>query len=147
MKSIEMGGIRLARGWNVASLNEFRGYFGLKPHDSFRSISTIPGVAQSLQALYGHPDNVELYPGLVAEDAKDPEAPGSGLCPGMTIGTAILADAVNLVRGDRFYTVVCGAMWILFHANTDFYRTSQPPILQIGGSHKCSLTPMLLVVA
>jgi len=24
----------------------------------------------------------------------------------MTIGQAILADAVNLVRGDRFYTVV-----------------------------------------
>ena len=123
-----MGGIRLARGWNVASLNEFRGYFGLKPHDSFRSISTIPGVAQSLQALYGHPDNVELYPGLVAEDAKESEAPGSGLCPGMTIGAAILADAVNLVRGDRFYTVVCIVLLVLFAVDTDFSRTSRPQI-------------------
>jgi len=142
-----MGGIRLARSWNVASLNEFRGYFGLKPHDSFRSISTIPGVAQSLQALYGHPDNVELYPGLVAEDAKEPEAPGSGLCPGMTVGAAILADAVNLVRGDRFYTVVCAVQFLWSRAGTDLTRTSRPQILPIGASHKSNQIPMLLAAA
>jgi len=101
-----MDGIRKARNWKVSTLNEFRRYFKLKPHKTFESISTRPGVADSLRALYGDPDHVELYPGLVAEDAKEAEAPGSGLCPGMTIGQAILADAVNLVRGDRFYTVV-----------------------------------------
>lgn len=31
--------------------------------------------------------------------------PGAGLCPGYTISRAILADAVALTRGDRFYTV------------------------------------------
>lgn len=30
--------------------------------------------------------------------------PGAGLCPGFTISRAILADAVCLVRGDRFLT-------------------------------------------
>jgi hypothetical protein len=63
-------------------------------------------VAKSLETLYVHPDYVELYPGLVAEEAKRPEIPGSGLCPGYTVATAILSDAVSLVRGDRFYTVV-----------------------------------------
>lgn len=106
MKAIEMAGIGLARSWNVASLNEFRQYFGLKPHTKFEDICQDKSVASSLKALYGHVDYVELYPGLVAEDAKTPMEPGSGLCPGLTISQAILSDAVNLVRGDRFYTIV-----------------------------------------
>lgn len=61
-----------------------------------------------VEALYGHPDNVELYPGLMAEEAKVPDAPGSGLCPGFTISETILSDAVALVRGDRFYSVEYG---------------------------------------
>jgi hypothetical protein len=56
-----------------------------------------------VEALYGHPDNVELYPGIMAEQAKKVFSPGSGLCPGFTISEAILSDAVALVRGDRFY--------------------------------------------
>jgi linoleate 10R-lipoxygenase len=58
-----------------------------------------------VEALYGHPDNIELYVGIQAEEAKKPFFPGSGLCPGFTISVAILSDAVALVRGDRFYTV------------------------------------------
>ena len=98
-------GIKQARSWNVATLNEFRKFFKLAPHTTFHDITKDPQVAQSLKALYGHPDYVEMYPGLVAEDAKEPMEPGSGLCPGYTISRAILADAVALTRGDRFYTV------------------------------------------
>jgi hypothetical protein len=58
-----------------------------------------------VESLYEHPDNVELYPGVVAEEAKKSIVPGSGLCPGFTTSFAILSDAVALVRGDRFYTV------------------------------------------
>jgi hypothetical protein len=58
-----------------------------------------------VEAMYGHPDNVELYPGLLAEETKKPMEPGSGLCPGFTTSFAIMSDAVALVRGDRFYTV------------------------------------------
>lgn len=58
-----------------------------------------------MEALYGHPDNIELYPGILAEEAKKPMEPGSGLCPNFTTSFAILSDAVALVRGDRFYTV------------------------------------------
>jgi len=104
MKAVEILGIQQARSWNLATLNEFRKHFLLKPHDSFSSITRDPEVAEQLKHLYGHPDNVELYPGLVVEDAKEPRTPGSGLCPSYTTSRAVLSDAVALVRGDRFYT-------------------------------------------
>jgi hypothetical protein len=62
-------------------------------------------MGKTVESLYGHPDNIELYPGILAEEAKKPFEPGSGLCTGFTISFAILSDAVALVRGDRFYTV------------------------------------------
>ncbi|GME25196.1 Psi-producing oxygenase A [Neofusicoccum parvum] len=108
LKAIEILGIEQGREWGLASLNEFRQFFKLKPFETFEEINTQPGVAEALEALYGHPDNVELYPGLMAEEAKKPFSPGSGLCPGFTISEAILSDAVTLVRGDRFYSVEYG---------------------------------------
>lgn len=94
-----------ARKWGLATLNEFRKFFGLKPHDTFESINSDPKVAEQLRHLYDHPDYVELYPGLVSEEAKEPMVPGVGIAPSYTISKAILSDAVVLVRGDRFYTV------------------------------------------
>lgn len=51
---------------------------------------------------------VELYPGLFVEDAKPRMDPGSGFAAPYTVGRAVLSDAVTLVRGDRFYTLVRG---------------------------------------
>jgi len=97
-------GIQQSRYWKTATLNEFRKYFGLLPHKTFEDVN--PEKAVLLRQMYDHPDNLELYPGLIVESPKKPMAPGSGLCPPQTIGKAILSDAVALVRGDRFYTVV-----------------------------------------
>jgi cytochrome P450 len=105
MKAIEILGIEQARAWSVASLNEFRKYFKLAPHEKFTDINSDPYVAKQLERLYDHPDQVELYPGLVAEESKKPLIPGSGLCPSYTVSRAVLSDAVALVRGDRFYTI------------------------------------------
>jgi linoleate 10R-lipoxygenase len=106
MRAIEILGIEQSRAWKVASLNEFRAFFGLQQHKTFEDINSDPDVVNTLRELYDHPDFVEMYPGLVAEEPKIPMVPGSGLCPGFTISRAILSDAVALVRGDRFYTVV-----------------------------------------
>lgn len=103
LRAVEMLGIQQARDWGLASLNEFRKHFKLEPYKAFADMNPDPAVAGALEALYGHPDNVELYPGLVAEDTKKEMVPGSGLCPGFTLSFAILSDAVALVRGDRFY--------------------------------------------
>jgi hypothetical protein len=105
LRDVEILGIMQARSWKLASLNEFRKFFKLIPHKTFEDINPDPYVAEQLKRLYDHPDFVELYPGLVVEDAKYPVTPGSGLCPGYTISRAVLSDAVALVRGDRFYTV------------------------------------------
>jgi hypothetical protein len=103
-RAIEVLGIEQARSWNLGSLNEFRKYFDLEPHKTFESITSDKYVQEQLKHLYDHPDKVEIYPGIVVEDAKKPMAPGSGLCPGYTVSRAVLSDAVALVRGDRFYT-------------------------------------------
>ncbi|KAJ0342957.1 hypothetical protein KNSL1_010473 [Colletotrichum chrysophilum] len=105
MKNVEVGGIKQAREWNVAGLNEFRKHFGLKPYDTFEEINPDTDVAEALRHLYQHPDNVELYPGLVAEDSKKPMSPGVGIAPTYTISRVVLSDAVCLVRGDRYYTI------------------------------------------
>ena len=76
MRIIEMLGISQARKWNVATLNEFRQFCGMEPHKTFSDISSQEQVAASLETLYGSPDLVELYPGLVAEDAKEVMEPG-----------------------------------------------------------------------
>ena len=106
LRAVDILGIEQARSWKVATLNEFRKFFGLKPYSEFSEINSDPAVATSLEALYVQPDYVELYPGLVAEEAKQVRNVGQGLCPGYTVSKTILSDAVALVRGDRFYTVV-----------------------------------------
>ncbi|KAA8898494.1 putative fatty acid oxygenase PpoA [Sphaerosporella brunnea] len=104
LRSIEILGIEQARDWNMATLNEFRQFCGLRAHTTFEDINPDPEIARSLRIFYNHPDFVELYPGLLAEDAKEAMIPGSGLCASFTISKAILSDAVALVRSDRFYT-------------------------------------------
>ncbi|KAE8168156.1 heme peroxidase [Aspergillus tamarii] len=104
LRSVEILGMEQARRWNVGSLNEFRKFFDLKPYQSFEEINSDPEVADQLRHLYEHPDYVELYPGIVAEEAKKPMIPGVGIAPGYTVSRAVLSDAVALVRGDRFYT-------------------------------------------
>ncbi|KAG8750070.1 hypothetical protein FRC12_013089 [Ceratobasidium sp. 428] len=101
MKIVEVMGIMQARKWGVCTLNEFRKFIGLKPYKSFKDWNPRKEIYEAARGLYGHPDNLELYVGMQAEEAK-PVVDGAGLCPGYTISRAILADAVALTRGDRF---------------------------------------------
>lgn len=73
----------------------------MKAYSSFEEWNEDEETARAAELLYGHIDNLELYPGLMAECTKPP-MPGSGVCPGQTTGRGILDDAVALVRGDRF---------------------------------------------
>lgn len=103
MRIIEWMAIEQNRAWGTCTLNAFRSFLGLRPYKTFEEWNPIPEVAEAARRLYGHPDNLELYPGLQAEEAK-PVIPGAGLCASYTMTRAILADAVALVRGDRFLT-------------------------------------------
>jgi cytochrome P450 len=103
MRTVEVMTMQMARRWGVCSLNEFRKSLGLRPYSTFEEWNPDPAIWQVAQRLYEHPDKLELYPGLQAEETKTP-GPGAGLCPGMTTSRAILADAIALTRGDRFFT-------------------------------------------
>jgi hypothetical protein len=96
-------GILHGRQLGVCTLNELRKLCNLREYTTFKEMNSDPAMAQALEDLYGDVSNVELYPGLVAEEAK-PKQPATGLCAGRTITYAILPDAVALVRGDCFLT-------------------------------------------
>ncbi|KAJ9608759.1 hypothetical protein H2200_006530 [Cladophialophora chaetospira] len=98
-----MGQLQAREIFNACTLNEFRKYLNLTAYKSFSEWNPDPEVSRAAELLYGHIDNLELYPGLQAECTKPP-MPGSGVCPGQTTGRGILDDAVALVRGDRFLT-------------------------------------------
>ncbi|MCJ1308958.1 hypothetical protein MMC25_002613 [Agyrium rufum] len=106
-KAIEILGILQARKWEVATLNEFRDFFGLTKHKTFEDINADPGITDALRDLYENPDCVELYPGLLCEGTMrclDPGTPGPN--GGATaLWSGVFSDAVTLVRSDRFYTV------------------------------------------
>ncbi|KAI5117214.1 hypothetical protein M0805_003501 [Coniferiporia weirii] len=103
LRVVEIMGIEQSRQWGACTMNEFRKFMGLKQFSTFKEWNSDPEVHKTAEMLYGHIDNLELHVGLQAEEAKPP-IPGAGLCPGYTISRAILADAVALVRGDRFLT-------------------------------------------
>ncbi|KAK5988421.1 Psi-producing oxygenase A [Cladobotryum mycophilum] len=105
LKVVEVLGINQARKWQVASLNEFREFFGLKKYNKFSEINSNKEIADLLEKLYTDPDMVELYPGLMVEDIKPVRNTGSGICPTYSVGRAVLSDAVTLVRSDRFNTI------------------------------------------
>lgn len=100
-RNIEISGILSGRRMGVCTLNEYRIHQKLKKYESFHELN--PDLAEKLAKLYLTIDDVELYPGLLCEQKK-PAVDGSGLCPNYTTGSAILADAVALVRGDRFHS-------------------------------------------
>lgn len=87
-------------------MNEFRRFLGLKPYATFEEWNPDPVVADAARKLYRTTENLELYVGLVSEESK-PVGDGAGLCPSFTMSRAILADAVALVRGDRYLTYDC----------------------------------------
>ncbi|KAK4702162.1 linoleate 10R-lipoxygenase, partial [Phenoliferia sp. Uapishka_3] len=104
MRVIDMMGMAAARNvWKCCTLNEFRSFLNLQPFETFAEWNNDPKIWKVAEQLYVHVDNLELFPGLSAEQAK-PSMAGSGLAPGYTVSRAILSDAVALVRGDRYFT-------------------------------------------
>lgn len=100
----------------MASLNEFRQFFGLEPHKTFRDVNEDLHIQEALENLYDSPDMIEMYPGIFIEgiekadcaDEKHTKLKGVGFP--RTAARGVLSDAVTLVRSDRFYTIVCTGM-------------------------------------
>ena len=135
-KSVEILGILQARKWEVATLNEFRQFFGMSTHKTFEDINSDRNITDKLRDLYGSPDDVEFYPGYLCEGQGrnvDPDTP----CPNnqsSAFWRGVFSDAVTLVRSDRFYT----EEWNV-HSNTSWGMrevTSDPNINKGGLFYK-----------
>ncbi|KAG1146499.1 hypothetical protein G6F37_004668 [Rhizopus arrhizus] len=99
LEHVEIAGINQARALGCCYFNEFRKFLNLTTMTTFEDFSEKPSVQQALKELYGTPDRVELYAGLMVERNKQ-----TGLRLPYTMGRAILSDAVNLLRNDRILT-------------------------------------------
>lgn len=78
MRVIDVLGIAAARNdWNTCTLNEFRKFLNLTTFKTFREWNNDPEIAKAAEMLYGHPDNLELYPGLLAEQVREWRGPAT----------------------------------------------------------------------
>ncbi|KAI0557016.1 hypothetical protein FGB62_358g04 [Gracilaria domingensis] len=89
--------LQRSRDHNVPRFNELRRFFLGSAAGSFSQISSNPTVQQKLQDAYGTVDNVEAWPGLMAED----KAGGVGL--GRTNAEMWRQEFTRLRDGDRFF--------------------------------------------
>ncbi|KAI8089623.1 heme peroxidase [Halteromyces radiatus] len=99
MEPIEIAGIIQARALGCCYFNEFRKYLDLLPLKTFEDFSDKVEVQTALKELYGTPDKVELYAGLMVERTLL-----IGLRLPYTMTRGVLSDAINLLRNDRILT-------------------------------------------
>ena len=84
-----MTSIRQARAVAVRPYNEYRALAKFPKARRFEDISSRPEVQQGLKELYGSVDEVELYPGLFAEDVRP-----NAVLPSL-IGRMVAIDAFS----------------------------------------------------
>ncbi|KAI8338645.1 heme peroxidase [Chlamydoabsidia padenii] len=96
LEQIEIAGIKQARALRCCYFNEFREYMDLMPLKTFEDFSEKVEVQNALRDLYGTPDRVELYAGVMVERTLQ-----VGLRLPYTMTRGILSDATNLLRNDR----------------------------------------------
>lgn len=85
----EKASITLGRLARLQSYNSYREYCGFPAVTAFNQITGDPERQKALADLYGHPDKIEFYAGLFAEDTR----PGSPLSP--LIGRLVGIDAFS----------------------------------------------------
>eukprot|EP00929_Paragymnodinium_shiwhaense_P102684 TRINITY_DN658_c0_g1_i2.p1 TRINITY_DN658_c0_g1~~TRINITY_DN658_c0_g1_i2.p1 ORF type:complete len:639 (-),score=91.28 TRINITY_DN658_c0_g1_i2:498-2339(-) len=96
--NVEAAGIKSGRRLGAPRLNDFRRRFG-NPYKSFMDMCGDENVAAMLERFYPSVEDVELYVGVNCERAMY-----GGWLLSDTAGSALLADAFNSIRQDRFYT-------------------------------------------
>lgn len=89
--------IQRGRDHGLADYNLVRLAFGLDPVTSFAEVSSLPGVRQKLEELYGSVDDIDAWVGGLAEDHID------GALVGELIFAVVKDQFERLRDGDRFW--------------------------------------------
>lgn len=108
-RSSQIRTIVKAREQHAPTLNKFRLSLGLPARRKFEDIHSSPLVITKLRALYEHPGEVELYPGVVAEEPpsrfmRATAIAGTKWWAGSTVMHTVLRDAMALIERDPFYS-------------------------------------------
>jgi hypothetical protein len=96
--SVPAAAVRAGRQLGAPRLNDFRRRFST-PYKDFQHMTGDAAVAAELAKWYPSVEDVELAVGCQVERTMF-----GGWNLGETVGTAILCDAFNSIRQDRFYT-------------------------------------------
>jgi len=100
--ALDLAALNIQRGRDhgLQSYNEYRKHCGLRAartFDDFRTEIRNDDIIRKLQNVYGHPDNVDLFVGGIAEDVVE----GARMGPTFM---CIIADQFKRLRdGDRFW--------------------------------------------
>lgn len=89
--------IQRGRDHGLADYNATRVAYGLAPVASFNEITSDPGLAADLQALYGTVDDIDLWIGGLSEDHA------AGALVGELVVASIVDQFERLRDGDRFW--------------------------------------------
>lgn len=89
--------IQRGRDHGLPDFNTLREALGLNPYPDFSGVTSDPGLAQTLEDLYGSVDNLDPWVGALAED----HLPGASL--GETLVTMLGFQFESLRMGDRFW--------------------------------------------
>jgi prostaglandin-endoperoxide synthase 2 len=107
---IEDRAVLQARKNRLATYNDYRVAFGMDRATSFRQISRDKEIAAMLKDLYGKPDHVEFYPGLMAEDRVE-DSPLPGLLLRMVAVDAFSQALTNPLLSEHVWNAQTFTPW------------------------------------
>jgi len=100
LKPAECESIIRSRKIGLCTFNDLRQHFGKPRFKSWSDFNSDRKIQVALSELYASPDDVELWPGCISEEPSK----NNGVKVPYTFSRIILADAVNLIKNDRFLT-------------------------------------------
>ena len=133
--------IHMARDAEVATYNDYRALCKMPRVTAFEQITGDPSVLAALKSLYNHPDEIEFYPGLFAEDLR----PDSALAP--LVGTLVGIDAFSqaltkpLLHSRTFCSETFSVLgWRLIHEPQSIERLVRRNTPEHAGEYHISMT-------
>jgi prostaglandin-endoperoxide synthase 2 len=137
----EVPTIQMARNAEIATYNDYRALCKMPRVTRFEQITSDPSILAALETLYSHPDEIEFYSGLLAEDLRE----DSALAP--LVGTLVGIDAfsqalTNPLLHSRTYCpeTFSPLGWEIIHEAQSIERLVRRNTPEYAGEYRISMT-------